>query len=177
MPHQFQLNCQVFEVIERVLVIHFFIRFCLLHEVDRIYLIPCSILCTLSCHIAQFRASSALEPVFFVSSTCFTQIFFGRLRYLLSLTSRSKATLNTLPSFLLNTCPCHHIPFAIANPSAVSFCSSISIYSSVVFLYIAFLLHMALALASSILHKIAFIFSFKHHVSLPCGITDLVLQR
>ena len=64
----------------------------------------------------------------------FFQVFFGRPRFLLPLTSRFRATLKTLSSSLLNTCPYHLTPFAVAYQSIVSFNPNISICSSVVFL-------------------------------------------
>ena len=70
--------------------------------------------------------------------TCFFQVFFGRPRFLLPLTSRFRATLKTLSSSLLSTCPYHLTPFAVANRSIVSFNPNISICSSVVFLSTTF---------------------------------------
>ena len=60
----------------------------------------------------------------------FFQVFFGRPRFLLPLTSRSRATLKTLSSFLHSTCPYHLIPFAVANWFIVSFNPSTSLFFS-----------------------------------------------
>ena len=86
-------------------------------------------------HLSRLRASSFFKPIFSVSSsTCFFQVFFGRPRFLLPVTSRFRATLKTLSSSLLSTCPYHLAPFAVANWSIVYFNPNISICSSVVFL-------------------------------------------
>ena len=94
-----------------------------------------AISCTPSLHLSRLRASSFFKPIFSVSSsTCFFQVFFGHPRFLLPVTSRFRATLKTLSSSLLSTCPYHLTPFAVANWSIVSFNPNISICSSVVFL-------------------------------------------
>ena len=59
------------------------------------------------------------NPIFSVSSTCFFQVFFGHLRFLLPLTLRCRTTLKTLSSSLLSTCPYHLTPFAVASRSIV----------------------------------------------------------
>ena len=88
----------------------------------RIYPIPSAISRTPSLHLSRLRASSFFKPTFSVSSsTCFFQVFFGRPRFLLPVTSRFRATLKTLSSSLLSTCPYHLTPFAVANRSIVSF--------------------------------------------------------
>ena len=100
----------------------FFIRCCPLNRDGRIYPIPSAIARTPSLHFARFRASSFFKPIFSVSSsTCFFQVFCGRLHFLLPLTSRFRATLKTLSSSLLSTCPCHLTPFAVANRFIISF--------------------------------------------------------
>ena len=93
-----------------------FIPCCPFHRDDRIYPIPSAIARAPSLHLSRLRASSFFKPVFSVSSsTCFFQVFFGRPRFLLPLTSRFRATLKTLSSSLLSTCPYHLTPFAVAN--------------------------------------------------------------
>ena len=83
-----------------------FIRCFLFSRDGRIYLIPSAISRTPSLHLSRLRASS-FKPTFSVSSsTCFFQVFFGRPRFLLPVTSRFRATLKTLSSSLLSTCPC-----------------------------------------------------------------------
>ena len=105
----------------------------------RIYPISSAIARTPSLHLSRLRALSFFKPIFSVSSfTCFLQVFFGRPRFLLPLTSRFRATLKTLSSFLLSTCPYYITPFAVANRSIVSFNLNISICSSVVFLSTTF---------------------------------------
>ena len=75
----------------------------------RIYPIPSAISRTPSLHLSRLRASSLFKPTFSVSSsTCFFQVFFGRPRFLLPVTSRFRATLKTLSSSLLSTCPYQH---------------------------------------------------------------------
>ena len=65
----------------------------------RIYPIPSAISRTPFLHLSRLRASSFFKPIFSVSSsTCFFQVFFGRPRFLLPLTSRFRATLKTLSS-------------------------------------------------------------------------------
>ena len=117
-----------------------FIRCCPFSRDGRIYPIPSVIARTPSLHLSRLRASSFFKPIFSVSSsTCFFQVFLGRPRFLLPLTSRFRATLKTLSSFLLSTCPYHLTPFAVANRSIVSsFNPNMSIYSSVVFLSTTF---------------------------------------
>ena len=93
-----------------------FIRCCPLSRNGRIRPILSAIARTPFLHLPQFRAFSTLKPLFSVSSsTCFFQVFFGRPRFLLPLTSRSRAILKTLPSSLLSTCPHHLTPFTVAN--------------------------------------------------------------
>ena len=88
-----------------------------------------------SIHFARFWAFSLFKPSFSVYSfTWFFLVFFGCPRFLLALTSRSRATVKTLLSSLLSTCPYHLIPFAVANPSTVTFKPCVSTFSSVVFL-------------------------------------------
>ena len=80
----------------------------------RIYPIPSAFARTPSLHLSRLRASSFFKPIFSVSfSTCFLQVFFGRPRFLLPLTSRFRATLKALSSSLLSTCPYHLTPFAL----------------------------------------------------------------
>ena len=99
-----------------------FIQCSPLNRDGRIYPIPSAIACTPSLHLSRLGASSFFKPIFFVSSsTCFFQVFFGRPRFLLPLTSRSRATLKTLSSSLLSTCPYHLTPFVVANRSIVFF--------------------------------------------------------
>ena len=91
-----------------VVVIQFFIRCFPFSRDGRIYPIPSAILRTPSLHLSRLRASSFFKPIFSVSSsTCFFQVFFGRPRFLLPVTSRFRATLKTLSSSLLSTCPCN----------------------------------------------------------------------
>ena len=116
-----------------------FIRCCPFNRDSRIYPIPSAIARTRSPHLSRFRASSFFKPIFSVSSsTCFFQVFFGRPRFLLPLTSRFRATLKTLSLSLLSTCPYHPTPSAVANWSIVSLNPSVSICSSVVFLSTTF---------------------------------------
>ena len=116
-----------------------FIQCCVLNRDDRIHPIPSAIACTPSLHFAQFRAPSFFKLIFSVSSsTCFFQVFFGRPRFLLPPTSRSRATLKTLSSSLPSSCPCHLTPFAVAHRSIVSFSLNMSICSSVIFLSTTF---------------------------------------
>ena len=134
-----------------------FIQCCPFNRDGQIYPIPSEIACTLSLHLSRLRASSFFKSIFSVSSsTCFFQVFCGHPRFLLPLTSRFRATLKTLSSSLLSTCPYHLTPFAVANRPIVSFNPNISIYSSVVFLSTTFRPHMALTIALSVLLKIAF---------------------
>ena len=100
----------------------------------RIYPIPSTIARTPSLHLSHLRASFFFKPIFSVSSsTCFFQVFFGRSRFLLPLTSRSRATLRALSSSLHSSCPYHLTPFIVANQSTVFFNASMSTCSSVVF--------------------------------------------
>ena len=111
-----------------------FIRCCPFSRDGRIYPIPSAIARTPSLHLSRLRASSFFKPIFSVfSSTCFFQVVLGRPRFLLPLTSRFRATLKTLSSSLLSTCPYHLTPFAVANRSIVSFNPNMSICFSVVF--------------------------------------------
>ena len=122
-------------VVVVVVVIQFFIRCFPFSRDGRIYPIPSAISRTPSLHLSRLRASSFFKPIFSVSSsTCFFQVFFGRPHFLLPVTSRFRATLKTLSSSLLSTCPYHLTPFAVANWSIVSFNPNISICSSVAFL-------------------------------------------
>ena len=115
-----------------------FFRFCSHSRDGQIHPIPSPIACTLSFHFPQIMATS-FKPLFSVSSsTCFFRVFFGCPCFLLLLTSRSRAILKTLSSFLLSTCPYHLTPFAVANQSIVSFNPSISICSCVIFLSTTF---------------------------------------
>ena len=116
-----------------------FILCCPFSRDGRIYPIPSAIARTPSLHLSCLRAFSFFKPIFSVSSsTCFFQVFFGRPRFLLPLTSRFRATLKTLSSSLLSTYPYYLTPFSIANRSIVSFNLSMSICSSVVFLSTTF---------------------------------------
>ena len=91
-----------------VVVIQFFIWCFPFSRDGRIYPIPSAISRTPSLHLSRLRASSFFKPTFSVSSsTCFFQVFFGRPRFLLPVTSRFRATLKTLSSSLLSTCPYH----------------------------------------------------------------------
>ena len=133
----------MFQVMSRIILLSssnsVLIRCCPFNKDGRIYSIPSAIAPTRSLHLSRLRASSFFKPIFFVSSsTCFFQVFFGRPRILLPLTSRFRATLKTLSSSLLSTCPYHQTPFAVANRSIVSFNPNISICSSVVFLSTTF---------------------------------------
>ena len=115
-----------------------FVQCCPFNRNGQIYPIPSAIARTPSRHLSRLRASS-FKPIFSVSSsTCFLQVFFGHPHFLLPLTSRFRATLKTLSSSLLSTCPYHLTPFAVANRSIVSFNPNISICSSVVFLSTTF---------------------------------------
>ena len=78
-----------------------------------------AILRTTSCHVTRFRAFFVLKPIYSVSS--FTCSFFGFLRFLLTLTSRSKAILKTLLPSLLTFRPYHLTLLAYANQSTVYF--------------------------------------------------------
>ena len=101
--------------------------------------IPSAIVCTLSLHLSHLRASSFFKPIFSVSSsTCYFQVFFGHSCFLLPLASRFRATLKTLSSSLLSTCPYHLTPFAVANWSIVTFNPNMSICFSVIFLSTTF---------------------------------------
>ena len=102
---------------------------------------------------------------------------FGRPRFFLPLTSKSRPALRTLSSSLLSTCPYHLTLFAVANRPVISFNSNMSIYSSFVFLSTIFRPHMALTIALFVFLKTAFSFSFKHHASLPYSIADLMQQQ
>ena len=83
-----------------------FIWCCPLSRDGRIHPIPSTIAHTPSLHLSRFMASSFFKPIFSVSpSTCFLQVFFGRSRFLLPLTLRSRAILKTLSSSLLSICP------------------------------------------------------------------------
>ena len=116
-----------------------FIRCCPFSRDGRIYPIPSAIARTPSLHLSCLGASSFFNPIFSVSSsTCFFQVFLGRPRFLLPLTSRFRATLKTLSSSLLSSCSYHLTPFAVANRSIVFFSPNISICSSVVFLSTTF---------------------------------------
>ena len=116
-----------------------FIWCCPINKDGQIHPIPSAIACTRSLHLSRLRASSFFKPIFSVSSsTCFFQVFFGCPHFLLPLTSRFRATLKTLSSSLLSTCPYHLTPFTVANRSIVSFNPNISICSSVVFLFTTF---------------------------------------
>ena len=151
-----------------------FIRCCLLRRDGRIHSISSAIACITSLHFVRLK-TFFFELIFSVSSsTCF---FFNRPRFLLPLASRSRATLKTLSSSLLSTCPYHLTPFGVANRSIVSFNPSISFCSSVFFLSTSFRSHMALTIAFLVLLEIAFSFSSKHYVSLRYSITDLMQQR
>ena len=122
-----------------IVVVQFFIRCCPLSGGGRIDLIPSAIARTLSLHLYRFRVSSFFKPIISVSSsTCFLQVFSCRLCFLLSLTSRSSATLKTLSSSLLSSCPYHVISLAVANRTIVSFNPNSYICSSVVFLSTTF---------------------------------------
>ena len=122
-----------------LVVIQYFIRCCPLSRDGWIHPIPSAIAYTQSLPFAQFRASSFFKPIFSVSSsTCFFQTFFSRPHFLLLLASRSRATLKTLLSSLLSTCPYHQTPFAIAIQSIVFLNRSMSICSSIVFLSTTF---------------------------------------
>ena len=116
-----------------------FIWCCPLSRDGRIHPIFSSIACTPSLHLSLFRGPFFFKPIFSVSSsTCFFQVFFDHPRFLLPLTSRSRATHKTLLPSLLSTCPHYLTPFAVANQSIVSFNPSMSICSSVVFLSTTF---------------------------------------
>ena len=116
-----------------------FIRCCPFNRDGQIYPISSAIVRTRSLHLSRLRASPLFKIIFSVSSsTCFFQVFFGRPRFLLPLTSRFRATLKTLSSSLLSTCPYHLTPFAVVNRSIVSFNPNISIGSLVVFLSTTF---------------------------------------
>ena len=122
-----------------VVVIQFLSGVVLLTEMAGFTPIPSAIARTPSLHLSRLRASSFFKPIFSVfSSTCFFQVFFGHPCFLLPLTLRFRATLKTLSSSLLSTCPYHLTPFAVANWSIVSFNPNISICSSVVFLSTTF---------------------------------------
>ena len=116
-----------------------FIWCCPFNRGGQIYPIPSVIACTPSLHLSCLRASSLFKPIFSVSSsTCFLQVFFDHPRFLFPITSRFRATLKTLSSSLLSTCPYHLTPFAVANRSIVSFNPNISICSLVIFLFTTF---------------------------------------
>ena len=133
--HVNQLNSSMQVVVSSSSSYSVFIRCFPFSRDGRIYPIPSAISRTPSLHLSRLRASSFFKPTFSVSSsTCFFQVFFGRPRFLLPVTSRFRATLKTLSSSLLSTCPYHLTPFAVANRSIVSFNPNISICSSVVFL-------------------------------------------
>ena len=123
---------------QHVCVIQFLSGVVPLAEMARFTPISSAIAHTPSLHLSRLRASS-FKPIFSVSSsTCFFEVFFGHPRFLLPLTSRFRATLKTLSSSLLSTCPHHLTPFAVAKWSIFSFNPNISICSSVVFLSTTF---------------------------------------
>ena len=98
-----------------------YIQYCPLSRDGWIHLIPSAIVCTPSLCFAQFRASSFFIPIFSVFSfTCFFQVFTCP-HFLLPLITRSRATLTTLFSSLLSTCPYHLTPFIVASWSVFSF--------------------------------------------------------
>ena len=100
---------------------------------------------------------SSLTPL----PLAFVRSFFGRLCFLLTLTSGSTATLKTpSSSSLLSSCLYYVTSFAVANLSTVSFNPSTSICSSVVFLSTTFQPHLALTIALSVFLEIAFPFLF-----------------
>ena len=111
-----------------------FIWCCPLSKDGRIYPISSAISRTPSLHLSRFRAFFFFKSIFSVSSsTCFFQVFFSHPRFLLPLTSRSRATFKTLLLSLFSTCPYHLTPFTVANWSIVSFNPNMSICSSVAF--------------------------------------------
>ena len=100
------------------------------------------------------------------------QFFFGRPSFLLSLTSRFRATLKILSSSLLSTCPYHLTPFAVANRSIVPStpaCPSV--------LQSSFCQHLSDSTIALTLALPVFSFSFKHQSSLPYSIANLTQQR
>ena len=154
------------------------IRFFLVSEGGRMHLIPSAIAPTPSLHLARSKASSTLNPIFFIfSSTCFFHVCFGRPRFHGPFTSNIIAFFKKLSSSLLTTCPYHLTPFALAILSKVSFRPSIFMSSSVFFPSTSFTPHIDLTIALSVLLKITVSFSLKHHVSLPCNIADLTQLR
>ena len=70
--------------------------------------------CLDSGHSPSSNQSSLSPP----PPPCLFQVFFGRPRFLLPLSLRSRATLKTLSSSLLSTCPYHLTPFTVANRSS-----------------------------------------------------------
>ena len=92
----------------------------------------------LALRLSTLLDSASVKSIFSVSSsTCF-QLLFGRPRLFLPLTLRSIATLKTILSPLLSTCPYHLTSFAVANRSIISYNPNMSICSSVVFLSTTF---------------------------------------
>ena len=100
-------------------------------------------------------------------------VIFGRSCPLLPATLKSNALLKTSPLSLLKTCSYHRSPLALASPPKVSFKPSKLMSSWPLLFSMILTLHIALIVAFSILLKIAISFFHRHHVSLPCSITDL----
>ena len=116
-----------------------FIQCCPFSRDGRIYPTPSAIARIPSFHLSRLRAFSFFKRIFSVSSsTCFFQVFCGRPRFLLPLTSRFRAILKTLLPSLHSICPYYLTLFAVANRSIVFFNPNIFICSSVVFLSTTF---------------------------------------
>ena len=83
-----------------------FIQFCRLNGGGRMHASPSATARTPFLHLSRLRASSFFKPLLSVSSsTRFFQVFFGCPHFRLPLISRSRATLKTLSSSFLRTCP------------------------------------------------------------------------
>ena len=101
----------------------------------RIHPIPSAIAYTPSLHFPCFREFFFFKPIVSVSSsTCFFKVFFGDLCFFLPFSSKFRATLETLSSSFLSTCPHHLTLFAVSNRSIVSLNPNMSICFLAVFL-------------------------------------------
>ena len=120
----------------------------------RMILIPSTIAVTPSLHLVRFAASSTSNLVLFTSSsTCLLLVCFGLPRFCYPFASSINALFWTSSSSLLTTCPYHLTPFVFAIFFSVSFKPSISINSSLFFLFTNFSPHIDLTIALSVLKK------------------------
>ena len=115
-----------------------FIWYCPLSKDGRIHLFFLPLLALHLSTLLGFRQPFSLNQSFLCPlPLASSKSFFCHLFFLLPLTSRSRATLKTLSSFLLCTYLYHLTPFTVTNPSTVTFNPILSIYSSVVFLQLS----------------------------------------